>query len=220
MMKSISNIDSLFKASNTSSTPVFADLYEQNKPGAAIAKTPTTEQLKEIYGKAYKEGYLRGEREARANVDALVQKEIASLKLSLQQLIEGLHQAIVQHSEKTSLDILNLALDIAKIMVKSHIAIRTDAVLPVVKHAIELLPSLQKPLRITLHPDDAALITTEIAACFDTLEFTILKDPLLDRGGCLLDSEINVVDASNAQRWKLLAESLGCSNDWFEVNQS
>ena len=220
MMKNISNHDVLFNAASSVSTPVFADLYEQNRPSSLPPKIPTTEQLKEIYGNSYKEGYLRGEREARANVEAIVRQEIAAQKLHLQQLTEGFQQAIAQHSERTSVDVLNLALDFAKIMIKSHIAIKPDAVLPVIKHAIGLLPSLQKPVRITLHPDDAALIAKEISTCFDSLEFTIMQDPKIDRGGCLIDSEINLVDATNARRWKLLTESLGSSNEWFEVSMS
>jgi hypothetical protein len=76
MMKNISNLDLLLKAASTVSTPVFADLYEQNKPGLGLSKTPTTAQLKEIYGKAYKEGYLRGEREARANAEQRIEQEL------------------------------------------------------------------------------------------------------------------------------------------------
>ena len=220
MMKNISNLDLLLKAASTVSTPVFADLYEQNKSGSGITKIPTPAQLKEIYGKAYKEGYLRGQREAHANAEARTEKEIAAHKLSLQQLTEGFQEAISRHSERTSTDLLNLALDIAKIMVRTQLEIKPDVVLPVVKQAISMLPSLQKPLRIKLHPDDAALVATEIANCFDALEFTILQDPQMDRGGCLIDSEINILDASNARRWKLLAESLGSSKEWFEDRHS
>jgi flagellar assembly protein FliH len=220
MMKNISNIELLLKAASTVSTPVFSDLYEQNKSGSGLAKTPTTAQLKEIYGKAYKEGYLRGQREAQANVEAHMQQELAAHQLTLQQLTAGLQEAISRYSERTSQELLDLALDIAKIMIRTQLELKPDFILPLIKHAIGMLPSLQKPLRIRLHPDDAALVANEMTQCFDALEFTILQDSQIDRGGCLIESEINALDASNSRRWKLLAESLGSSKEWFEGHPS
>ena len=216
MMKNISNLELMLKAARLDPKPVFSDLYEQNKSSSTAPKVPTTEQIKDLYAKAYKEGYARGEREAKAAVHALMEQETALLKQALHQLAQGFNDSLVRHSEQTSSDMLNLALDIAKIMVRAHIQIKPDAVIPVIKHSIELLPTQQKPLRLTVHPDDVALVTSEIAVCFEALEFTVVGDPRIDRGGCWLDSDSNVVDASNARRWKLLSQALGCSNDWFE----
>ncbi len=216
-MKNISNLEKQLHTANSTIQPVFADLYEQHKPGAqAEPKAPTPEQLKEIYAKAYKEGYLRGELEARESGLILMQQETAALKLTLHQLATSFKQTIEQHGDRTAEDMLQLALELAKTMVKTQIEVKPDAVMPVIKHVIAMLPTLQKPVRLTVHPDDAVLVSQELGEIFDGIEFTIVEDAGIDRGGCQVETETNVIDASNARRWKLLVEALGCSNTWFE----
>lgn len=217
MMKNISNLDRPLITANSAAEPVFADLYEQHKPSAqAELKAPTPEKLKEIYAKAYKEGYFRGEREARESGLILIEQETAALKLTLHKLATSFKQTIEQHGDRTAEDMLNLALELAKTMVKTQIEIKPDAVMPVIKHVIAMLPTLQKPVRLTVHPDDAVLVSQELGVSFDGIEFTIVEDIRIDRGGCQVETESNVIDASNARRWKLLVEALGCSNNWFE----
>ena len=53
---------------------------------------------------------------------------------------------------------LDLALDLAKAMLKTALAVRPELVLPIVAEAIHYLPALQQPALLFLHPDDALLV--------------------------------------------------------------
>ena len=202
---------------NKSNRSVFSDLYEEHKLKIAANSLQhvSPEQLKIIYEAAYRNGYAKGEREAKDNVMMVVHEELADLKQSMAQLAAGFKAAIAHHAERTSEEMLSLALEISKTMVKAEIRSNREVVLPVIKQALSRLPSVQMPIKMLIHPEDEALVTRYMKEAFDGV-CEVIADPLVERGGCLFESDTNSIDATNATRWRLICHSLGYSDHWIE----
>jgi flagellar assembly protein FliH len=202
---------------NKSNRSVFSDLYEEHKLKIAANSLQhvSPEQLKIIYEAAYRNGYAKGEREAKDNVMMVVHEELADLKQSMAQLTAGFKAAIAHHAERTSEEMLSLALEISKTMVKAEIRSNREVVLPVIKQALSRLPSVQMPIKMLIHPEDEALVTRYMKEAFDGV-CEVIADPLVERGGCLFESDTNSIDATNATRWRLICHSLGYSDHWIE----
>jgi flagellar assembly protein FliH len=48
-------------------------------------------------------------------------------------------------------------------------------------------------------------------------EARLLSDAAVARGGCLVESDIGVIDASIEARWRRASASLGCEEPWIEA---
>ncbi len=199
----------------------FSDLYEEHQSKVTANSVPkiTPEQLKIIYEKAYQKGYAKGyakgEREAKDHVMIVAHEELAELKRTMHHLAAGFKAAIAHHAERTSEEMLSLALEISKSMVKAEIHVNREVVLPVIRQALAKLPSMHVPIRLTVHPEDEVLVTNYMKEGFEGV-CEVISDPRLERGSCVLESETNSVDATNATRWGLICESLGFSDHWIE----
>ena len=47
--------------------------------------------------------------------------------------------------------------------------------------------------------------------------YEIVSDAAVSRGGCLVESDIGVIDASVESRWRRAAASIGCDEAWIEA---
>ncbi len=182
------------------------------KPGETAAVTP--EQLQAVFEKARKEGYAQGMKEGYfAGIDQ-AKGDLEQDKATLVELAAGFSESLEKTDERIAEDVLKLALDIAKAMLKTHLEVDPMAILPVVKEAINYLPSVKKPARIMLHPADAETVRKHMQEELNELGWLLVEDAALERGGCMVETTANQIDASNETRWRRIADALGQQTDW------
>jgi flagellar assembly protein FliH len=212
-MNNTSNRDVLKQFAKKNNQSSFSDLYEehQSKVNANSVHKMSPEQLTIIFEKAYQKGYAKGEREAKDHVMIVAQQELAELKRTMHHLAAGFKAAMTHHAERTSEEMLSLALEISKAMVKAEIHVNREVVLPAIKQALSKLPSIHVPIKLIVHPEDEVLVAGYMKEGFEGV-CEVVSDPRLERGSCMLESETNSVDATNATRWNLICEGLGFSD--------
>lgn len=162
---------------------------------------------KEAYEKGIQEGFTVGM--AKAREQALVEKQ------AFLQLMHNFSAALEKQDEQIADDVLALALDIAKSMMKIKLNVDPSVVLPLVMDAIHYLPSVQKPARILVHHDDARILRVYLAEELLSQEWQVQEDSNIERGGCLVETGANQIDATNPVRWKRITEALSQKNDWL-----
>lgn len=162
---------------------------------------------KEAYSKGLKEGFAVGMAKAREAAQDDVQHFL--------QLMTSFSDALEQSDEKIAEDVLSLALDIAKVMLKNKLNVDTKALLPVVLDAIHYLPQIQKPARILAHRDDVQMLRDYLADDMKNDHWQVQEDSKIERGGCQVETGTNQVDARNEMRWKRITEALSQTNDWL-----
>ncbi len=152
-------------------------------------------------------GHAEGLAQGRAAVAAEAQR--------LQNVARQLGEQAAQADEAIAADVLGLALDIAKAMLKTALPARAELVLPVVSEAIRYLPSLQQPALLMINPDDAAVIRSHLHDELDKAGWRVVEDEQVQRGGCRIDTASNQIDATVEIRWQRIAEALGRQSDWL-----
>ena len=135
--------------------------------------------------------------------------------LPLQKLAENFNQALATADEAIAQDALDLALDLAKAMLKNALTVRPELILPIVKEAIHYLPSLKQPATLSLHPADASIVTETIGEELSNSGWRIISDSQIERGGCRIETASNQIDATATTRWHRITESLGRKSDWL-----
>ncbi|WP_338765805.1 flagellar assembly protein FliH [Massilia sp. METH4] len=183
---------------------------------------PTVEELEAIreearqqgYQDGYAGGHRAGEDEAiREGEEALkgALAPLANLATSFSEALRGADQLIAN-------DVLDLALHLARNMLKQALPAKPELIIPIVQDAIAYLPTMQKPAVLFLNPDDAAIIRGAIGEELDKSGWIISDDPSIERGGCKIDTPSNQIDAQVQARWARLAHAVGKNLDWLETD--
>jgi flagellar assembly protein FliH len=117
--------------------------------------------------------------------------------------------------ETIASDVLDLALHLARSMVRTAFTVRPELIIPIVREAIDYLPVLQAPAILALNPEDIEIVRTALSDELDKGGWRVVADPQVGRGGCKVDTASNQIDAQAAARWTRLAHSLGKNVEWL-----
>jgi len=174
-----------------------------------------SEKIAQIFETVRKEGYTKGMQEGFAVGMAKAREFAEEDRQRFVTLMGSFREALEKSDEKIADDLLSLALDIAKSMLKQKLNVDAAVVLPVVRDAIHYLPHVQQPARILVNHDDAQLLREYLGEELSTQKWLVQEDNNIERGGCLVETGANQIDASNEVRWKRLSDSLAQTNDWL-----
>jgi flagellar assembly protein FliH len=168
-----------------------------------------------MFDEMRKKGYAKGMQEGFAVGMAEAKERVLEDKQHFLLLMAAFTDALEQSDEKIAEDVLSLALDIAKAMIKVKLNVDPSAVLAVVMDAIQYLPHIQKPARILLHHEDIQMLREYMADEIVSEQWQIHEDHNVERGGCIVETGTNQVDATNTVRWKRVSEALSQNNEWL-----
>ncbi|MEQ1599567.1 MAG: FliH/SctL family protein [Methylotenera sp.] len=175
----------------------------------------SSEAVASIFESVRKEAYAKGMQEGFAVGMAKAREAAHEDKKNFIRLTTAFSEALEKSDEQIADDALSLALDIAKSMLKVKLDVDPATVLPVVMDAIHYLPYVQKPARILVHHDDAQMLREYLADEISSQQWLIQEDSNVERGGCLVETGANQIDATNAVRWKRISEALAQNNNWL-----
>jgi flagellar assembly protein FliH len=194
-----------------------AELAAANAAAAAHTANiaAMAEQIESARKEAYAEAYAAGMEEGRAAGLAEGRAQAEQEKQALLQIADTFGTEVAQANELIAADMLDLALDLAKAMLKTALNVRPELIIPLVREAIHYLPTLQQPALLHLHPEDAAIITSHLGDELSTASWRVVEDPHMDRGSCRVETVTNQIDATTTTRWQRIAAALGKESDWL-----
>lgn len=190
---------------------------QENEPDTAVM-LPTVEQIERIHQEAHQEGYAAGYetgRKAGHEAGYMIGHERSAAEAArLQELLNSFQRALADADEAIGNDLLALALDLARQMVREALRVKPELVFAVVRESIRHETAFSQPPQLILHPDDAALVREhlnhELNGC------AIHDDPDLERGGCRVRMGNSQVDATLPTRWQRIGQALGQNGSWLE----
>jgi flagellar assembly protein FliH len=169
---------------------------------------PTAEELQQIQTQAHQEGYAAGHLEGRA-------KGIADAE-RMKQVLVGLEAALQQYDQQVAQDVLALALDISRQMLRQALKVKPGLVLAVVREAMNSLPQASSHPHLILNPEDARVVRSFMEADLAHSAWKIQEDSRIERGGCRIESANSEIDATMETRWKRIVAALGRDDAWLE----
>jgi flagellar assembly protein FliH len=163
-------------------------------------------QAEEIRDQARQEGFEAGLAEGRA----AAQVEADRLKDELGRLIEALAAERRRLFESAERDLIDLVIQFARRAVGAELASRPETIRRTVRQAVEALLATEA-LRIRLHPEDAPLvepIVEQLSLSAGGARVELKADPELTRGGALIETETQEIDARLSTRLEEIARDL------------
>jgi len=171
-------------------------------------RMPTAEDLEALqraaHEEGFREGYADGRRAGYASGEAAVKAQLQALQgivLQLAEPLENVDEAVVQA-------ISDLAILIARHLVRRELKTNPGEVVGVVRETMRHLPIAPRAARIRLHPEDAELVQTAFALGDDERSWRLEPDPLITRGGCIVETDSSRIDASVESRLAAIASKM------------
>ena len=160
---------------------------------------------------ARREGMEEGRREAAA----LLEGERVALKA----LIASMNEVMQDFEQSLANDVLSMSLELAKLIIRQSLRVKPEAVVAVVREAVESLPGVSDQTVLLVHPADAVLIrmVAENDRALGELPWKIVEDEHIERGGCRLETPTTEVDATLETRWRRVLAALGRDDPWIDI---
>ncbi|NTV09361.1 MAG: flagellar assembly protein FliH [Zoogloea sp.] len=177
---------------------------EEHQALGADFKLPTADDVERIFEDARKEGYAAGYEEGSARG----RSEAAQLNT----LVEQLDTSLTRLDQEVAEELLALAVELARQMVRRTLQAHPETVLDVVREALQNLP--QTHALVHLHPEDAKLVREYLSEQLAHAGHRVIEDTTVDRGGVRLDASGSQVDATLQTRWRRIMDSLGRDMPW------
>lgn len=208
-----------FSAVDQSSSKFAAKLRAQ-----ALAEEHTREDMLRQSGYSaghaagFEEGFAQGSAKATLEGQKLIhdyiEHEGATAAQNFGNLFVDAERQLKESEQAMAQGVLELACELARQVLRHELATNPNALQPVVREALSVLAVDSKAALVRLHPLDMDVLAEVLRQEFSNLSLTLLPDPTITRGGCLVESAGTVVDGTVEKRWSRVVASLGLESAW------
>jgi flagellar assembly protein FliH len=178
------------------------------------------QQLEQARQEAYQQGLEQGQQQAAQEWQARMADYQNNLgRETAQRLSEVLHAAqtgLQGLQQQMAPDLLQLACDIARQVVRQELRCNPQALQPVVAEALDMLGAETKPALVRLNPEDFKNLEAHLRAALPNPKVEWLADPSVAAGGCMVESQGAHIDGSLERRWQRAVAALGLVSTWYE----
>ncbi|MBQ0958454.1 flagellar biosynthesis protein [Ideonella sp. 4Y11] len=162
---------------------------------------PSEEDWLQRVQDARQQGYQDGYRDGLEALDAARRQHLQQVTAQFAGLAAAFEEQMAALEQRMADAVTATALTLARQVVRSELSQRPELVRQVAQEAIGAVVLSARHLRLRLHPDDLALVAADDGELLRSREVQLQPDPGLQRGGCVVESDLGRVDARIAQRW-------------------
>lgn len=177
----------------------------------------------EGYAQGYAEGFIQGQAQLRLETQRHISDFVALQgQEATQNFLALFANASAQLNESEQVmaqGVLELACELARQVLRQELSINRDVLKPVIREAMGLLGVETKSAVVRLCPADFEMFEESSRAEFASMSLTLVSDPTLTQGGCVIESAGTVVDGRVEKRWSQAVAALGLSQAWSEPDE-
>ncbi|MFI8616812.1 FliH/SctL family protein [Acidovorax sp. NPDC077693] len=203
-----------------------SDLLEP-EPAEAVAELPpevdeAAQQalVQQACDDAYAEGFAQAQAETALEWQRRMDAYIAQQGAETAQRLKGVEQAfdasLIDMQQQMAQQLLELACDIARQVVRQELSVNPSALQPVVREAVNMLVTEGRPAMVRLNPADMQALEQPLREDLDGPGVKWVADAAVAPGGCVVESAGTVVDGSLDKRWQRAIAALGLQSPWQE----
>ena len=165
---------------------------------------PTAAELEQLHERARSEGFEAGRREGvefghREGLEEGRRESLQRLE-KFDQLMRAVHTPFEDLDDQVEHELVTLVISMVRQLVRREVKADQGHIIGVVRDALAVLPVAARSVRLLLHPEDAVLVR-EVYALGDTeLTWQIVEDPVIQRGGCKVVTDVSQIDATLESR--------------------
>ncbi|MCL5935088.1 MAG: FliH/SctL family protein [Firmicutes bacterium] len=187
-------------------------LIDEAKKNAAgieeASRERAGEEAERLKHEAARDGFEEGKKEALAKAAA----DASFIRDQARSVLRQAEEVRRQTIESLESDIVKLAIEMTEKILSVKLNLEPRVIVEIAKEAIGMLHNRDQVV-LYVNPSDVDLYEEKRGDLTKTLspkgELIIIRDPDIETGGCIAETENGRVDATLDSRWKTLLESLG-----------
>ncbi|HJV26673.1 MAG TPA: flagellar assembly protein FliH [Aromatoleum sp.] len=172
--------------------------FAPDMPLEPAIQLPTAADIEAMFEDARRDGFAAGLEEGAAQARQQADR-ISSLADTLAASFKEIDQEVAD-------EVVALAIEVARHMVRQTLAEHPEAITDVVRNALHQLP--QNQVRIHLNPEDLGLVKEFLADQPGHPHHLLIEDDTVTRGGCRISAPTSEIDATIETRWRRILEGL------------
>jgi flagellar assembly protein FliH len=189
--------DGVSRAAKT--PPPAAEPAPSEADAAAEAPANVAAIEREVYARGYQDGERAGVEAGGQRADAVIAR--------LGQTLDELATLRAQMIRQTERQMVELALAVARRIIHREVTLDRDLLIAMARVALDRLGESEQ-VTIRLHPDDfAATGAARVSRAMGT-SVTVVEDARLERGSCLVESQLGTLDVSVDSQIEEVARAL------------
>ena len=193
--------------------PVAAAVEAEPEPDKALEEA-LQEARQQAYADGFAHGHDTGSKEVRDALEAAMRRTIEETGVRMGQMLHGMAEQLIAVEQKIGRQILDLACDIARQVVRQELQSNTVHLRAVIGEALEQIVEDGLPATVRMHPDDLALMRGALMETLGENAPDFVADVTITPGGCLLQTPGATVDATIEKRWTRALGNLGMDAPW------
>lgn len=169
---------------------------------------PTARQIEQMHREAYEEGFESGR--SAGHAEGLERGEAEQRRRAevLDGVLRELTTPLAELDEEMVESVGELALLIARHLVRRELKATPGEVVGVVRETLRHLPVATRGTTIHLNPEDVDIVRNALALGDEAGNWRLEPDPLVTRGGCVVETETSRIDASVETRLAQIASKM------------
>src|SRR5436190_6762442 len=191
----------------------FGDVSAAAAPGPAAREAEAPLDPAELHAQqlraARQSGYQDGYRDGLVALEGFKQSFASQTTTQVGALVRSVSEQLDALQQEMARALATTATALARQVLRSELATRPECVTQVAEQALDALLLSARHIVLRVHPDDYALIALGSAEAIAARGARLVADAQVARGGCRLESDIGLVDATLDERWRRAVASLG-----------
>jgi flagellar assembly protein FliH len=189
-----------------------ATTWEFEPLGGTAAKSGTDRLLSDRERRAFERGRAQGRAEGLQQAATTR----ASHTQQIEQVLRALRARFAELESGGADATLDLALAIARHVVRREVELHADAVMPALRESIAALIDQHAQPRVILNPHDLELVRADLDADGMFKGCRFVADAAIARGGCRVETPHGEIDARLGTRWQRVLDALGVEGSRIE----
>ncbi len=160
----------------------------------------------EIESQAYSMGFDQGKKDG----EEIGRKQYLAVAQRLERLINRISEGAEALLPQYESQMVEVAMNAARQIVEREIIISPEIVLESIRAAMEQVVE-GSAVHLHLNPADIDALEEEIREKFvvpGRQGLDIVNDPRIDRGGCLIETEYGLIDATTGAKWQAVSDTI------------
>ncbi len=190
------------------------DLAARDAEAAELQAQALQQAADDAYARGLAQGQEQTTVEWQRRMDEYVAGQGKEAAQRLDAAVQALGSSLGAMQQHMAQDLLQLACDIARQVVRQELRVNTAALQPVIAEALGMLVADGRPATVRLHPADLELVGAALREEFASPPLQWLADADVPPGGCRVEAAGTVIDGSLQKRWQRAIAPLGLASAW------
>lgn len=161
--------------------------------------------------RARQAGYQDGYRDGLAALESFKRSFAQQMSERIGQLVHAFDEQMLALEQEMARAIADTAAQLARQVVRDELVQDPQRIARVAQEALDALLLSTRHVTIHVHPDDEPLVKGGAGDAIAARGARLVADASIARGGCRVESDIGVIDATVATRWARALGALGAA---------